>query len=57
MSSSAPPPASQNPADRRTFVRTTLDLGDVLPHPWGREAEPTAYGDPATGRPGPPPGR
>ncbi|MEV4975852.1 GNAT family N-acetyltransferase [Streptomyces scopuliridis] len=38
MSSSAPPPASQNPADRRTFVRTTLDLGDVLLRPWGREA-------------------
>ncbi|NUK25742.1 GNAT family N-acetyltransferase [Streptomyces lunaelactis] len=38
MSTSAPPPAPQNPVDRRTFVRTTLDLGDVLLHPWGREA-------------------
>ncbi|MFE4534803.1 GNAT family N-acetyltransferase [Streptomyces scopuliridis] len=38
MSSAAPPPASRNPADRRTFVRTTLDLGDVLLRPWGREA-------------------
>ncbi|WP_406726622.1 GNAT family protein [Streptomyces sp. GD-15H] len=34
MSASDP----QNPADRRTFLRTTLDLGDVLLHPWGREA-------------------
>ncbi|MFI9628685.1 GNAT family N-acetyltransferase [Streptomyces sp. NPDC052042] len=38
MSTSARPPVSQDPADRRTFVRTTLDLGDVLLHPWGREA-------------------
>ncbi|MFJ9028845.1 GNAT family N-acetyltransferase [Streptomyces sp. NPDC102274] len=38
MSFSAPPPAPENPADRRTFVRTTLDLGDVLLQPWGREA-------------------
>ncbi|MFF0116302.1 GNAT family N-acetyltransferase [Streptomyces prasinus] len=29
--------ASRNPADRRIFLRTTLDLGDVLLHPWGRE--------------------
>ncbi|MFJ2762674.1 GNAT family N-acetyltransferase [Streptomyces prasinus] len=28
--------ASRNPADRRIFLRTTLDLGDVLLHPWGR---------------------
>ncbi|MDI5968227.1 GNAT family protein [Streptomyces sp. SL13] len=28
--------AAQNDADRRSFVRTTLDLGDVLLHPWGR---------------------
>ncbi|MFB7112775.1 GNAT family N-acetyltransferase [Streptomyces sp. NPDC056291] len=34
MSTSVP----QNPADRRTFLRTTLDLGDVLLHPWGRES-------------------
>ncbi|MFB7224560.1 GNAT family N-acetyltransferase [Streptomyces sp. NPDC056227] len=41
MSTSARLPASRNPADRRAFVRTTLDLGDVLLHPWGREtAEP-----------------
>ncbi|MFG2627839.1 GNAT family N-acetyltransferase [Streptomyces sp. NPDC048473] len=33
-----PPVAAQNPADRRTFVRTTLDLGDVLLRPWDREA-------------------
>ncbi|MFF3059400.1 GNAT family N-acetyltransferase [Streptomyces sp. NPDC057909] len=38
MSTSAPPPAPQNPVDRRTFVRTTLDLGDVLLCPWGRVA-------------------
>ncbi|WP_405685895.1 GNAT family N-acetyltransferase [Streptomyces sp. NBC_00057] len=31
------PVAAQNPADRRTFVRATLDLGDVLLRPWGRE--------------------
>ncbi|MFJ8444472.1 GNAT family N-acetyltransferase [Kitasatospora griseola] len=41
MNTSAPPPAPQNPTDRRTFLRTTLDLGDVLLHPWGRKtAEP-----------------
>lgn len=38
MNTSAPPPAAQSPADRRSFVRTTLDLGDVVLHPWGREA-------------------
>jgi RimJ/RimL family protein N-acetyltransferase len=38
MNASAHPPASQSPADRRAFVRTTLDLGDVVLHPWGREA-------------------
>ncbi|MDX3854711.1 GNAT family N-acetyltransferase [Streptomyces sp. AK02-01A] len=32
---SAPPPATQSPVDRRTFVRATLDLGDVLLRPWG----------------------
>ncbi|WP_327368910.1 GNAT family N-acetyltransferase [Streptomyces sp. NBC_01217] len=33
-----PPPAVQGPGERRNFVRTTLDLGDVLLRPWGREA-------------------
>ncbi|GAA1531037.1 GNAT family N-acetyltransferase [Streptomyces albidochromogenes] len=46
MSLSAPPPASQSSADPRTFVRTALDLGDVLLHPWGRgTAEPRALVD------------
>lgn len=38
MSTSAPSPTPQKPVDLRTFVRTTLNLGDVLLHPWGREA-------------------
>ncbi|MFJ1611177.1 MULTISPECIES: GNAT family N-acetyltransferase [unclassified Streptomyces] len=40
MSASAPVPpvAARNPTDRRIFVRATLDLGDVLLRPWGREA-------------------
>ncbi|KOG56038.1 hypothetical protein ADK75_08855 [Streptomyces virginiae] len=38
--------AAQAPADRSTFVRTTLDLGDVLLHPWGRAiARPDAMLD------------
>ncbi|GGX23268.1 hypothetical protein GCM10010353_42880 [Streptomyces chryseus] len=46
MSFSAPLPASQSPADRRTYVRTVLDLGDVLLHPWGRgTTEPRAMVD------------
>ncbi|MFJ1550309.1 GNAT family N-acetyltransferase [Streptomyces sp. NPDC088246] len=41
MSTSTPIPsvAAQNAADRRTFVRATLDLGDVLLRPWSREAD------------------
>ncbi|WP_405442815.1 GNAT family N-acetyltransferase [Streptomyces avidinii] len=38
MSISAPRTGPRLPADRRAFVRTTLDLGDVLLRPWGREA-------------------
>ncbi|MFI6724983.1 GNAT family N-acetyltransferase [Streptomyces sp. R-74717] len=38
-STSIPSVAAQNPADRRTFVRATLDLGDVLLRPWSREAD------------------
>ncbi|WP_406382882.1 GNAT family N-acetyltransferase [Streptomyces sp. NBC_01618] len=38
-STSVPSAAAQNPADRRTFVRATLDLGDVLLRPWSREAD------------------
>ncbi|MER5361545.1 GNAT family protein [Streptomyces sp. NPDC002785] len=37
-SAAAPAAAAQDPADRRAFVRTTIDLGDVLLRPWGREA-------------------
>ncbi|MFG3241083.1 GNAT family N-acetyltransferase [Streptomyces sp. NPDC048157] len=32
-----PAQPSQGPVDRRAFVRTTLDLGDVVLRPWGRE--------------------
>ncbi|MBB1261708.1 GNAT family N-acetyltransferase [Streptomyces alkaliterrae] len=38
MSSPASGPVAQCPADRRVFVRTTLDLGDVRLQPWGRSA-------------------
>ncbi|MFI7355584.1 GNAT family N-acetyltransferase [Streptomyces avidinii] len=38
MSISAPRTGSPIPADGRPFVRSVLDLGDVLLRPWGREA-------------------
>ncbi|MFE7429380.1 GNAT family N-acetyltransferase [Streptomyces sp. NPDC057545] len=32
-----PPVTGQSPVEERTFVRTTLDLGDVLLRPWDRQ--------------------
>ncbi|MCX4392955.1 MULTISPECIES: GNAT family N-acetyltransferase [unclassified Streptomyces] len=39
MSTSSSPQAAQNPGpvDRKSFVRTTLDLGDMVLRPWTRE--------------------
>ncbi|MCX4735546.1 GNAT family N-acetyltransferase [Streptomyces sp. NBC_01363] len=37
MSTVKPPHAAQDPIDRRAFVRTALDLGDVVLRPWSRE--------------------
>lgn len=36
MTASTHAPAARPPGDRRAFVRTTLDLGDVVLRPWGR---------------------
>ncbi|MFC7830988.1 GNAT family N-acetyltransferase [Streptomyces sp. NPDC057375] len=38
MSTSALRTSSQGPTDLRTFVRTTLDLGDVSLWPWSQDA-------------------
>ncbi|MGW2085281.1 GNAT family N-acetyltransferase [Streptomyces sp. NPDC001880] len=39
MSTSSSPQAAQSPGpvDRKSFIRTTLDLGDVVLRPWSRE--------------------
>ncbi|MET9662819.1 GNAT family protein [Streptomyces sp. NPDC006510] len=37
MSTSMPPQTTQDPVDRRAFVRTALDLDDVLLRPWSRK--------------------
>ncbi len=37
MSTPTPPAAAQAATDPRTFRRTTLDLGDAVLRPWGRE--------------------
>ncbi|MFE2931868.1 GNAT family N-acetyltransferase [Streptomyces sp. NPDC059278] len=37
MSTSTPPQTAQDPDDRRDFVRTTFDLGDVVLRPWNRQ--------------------
>ncbi|MFE6665308.1 GNAT family N-acetyltransferase [Streptomyces sp. NPDC057697] len=37
MSTAMTPQPAQDPVGRRTFVRTTLDLGDVVLRPWGQE--------------------
>ncbi|MEU2670619.1 GNAT family N-acetyltransferase [Streptomyces sp. NPDC007164] len=36
MSTSTPPQTAQDSVDRRDFVRTTFDLGDVVLRPWSR---------------------
>ncbi|MFI5617960.1 GNAT family N-acetyltransferase [Streptomyces sp. NPDC051567] len=38
MTTSTPPAPTHDPPGRPTFVRATLNLGDIRPHPWDREA-------------------